>query len=101
MYLGLCQGSLFDNVFEYVLKDKEFIGFGNTRVSVDEKEKEIRLKLHENNLTYAILSKPSPIGFNQWQVINDTCNEEYVNYTATLNFNSCFNSEFSCPDGSW
>ena len=68
--------------------------FEPSEKELDEKEKEIRLKLDGNNLTYAILNKTSPIGFNQWQVINDTCNEEYLNYTTTLNFNSCFNTEF-------
>ena len=45
---------MFDNVFEYVLRDKVFIGFGNTILSFDEKDAETRLTLHDNELTYAI-----------------------------------------------
>ena len=39
---------MFDNVFGYVLRDKGFIGFGNTILSFDEKDAETRLTLHDN-----------------------------------------------------
>ena len=100
---GLCEDSYFDIMYGFIHGNQEdsFFGFRSTEIKYNKDKIEWRLILHGNPNTYAVLKKDSPVGFNEWHIINDTCNGQFVSYNTTLNFNSCWSSEYSCHDGSW